>query len=496
MRILLVQPGSRLGEIGFHVAAQTEPLALETLAATLPDHDVQILDLRLEADLPGTLARFAPEVVAVTALTTEVYAAQAVLEAVKTHAAEIFTVVGGHHATLVPADFHRASVDAICLGEGDETFPALIAALAAGRAPEGVPGLVLRQRDGQFLQSPGVPIEVDLQRLRLPRRDLVLRYRPEYFLLYFQPDTSVATGRGCPFRCNFCSVAEFYRGRTSQMCPERVVAEVSAVQTDHITFMDDNFLMGHRRAGEIARRIEAAGIRHRYSMQCRSDSIVRHPEVMEQWARIGLHGVLLGLEGASDTLLAGVNKKSTVKANDEAIHILQANGIIVWGAFIIDPDWTADDFKLLEDYVATNNITHTQFTVLTPLPGTDLYRERRDQLLTDDYTCFDALHAVLPTKLPREEFYRHFAGLHGKPHIQANYDLVSEGRISLAEFKRGYRILKSLSQWENYTENDPILRSRPYCSRPASCPPKQPSTAPRNVAGALPVTAGLAGSGA
>ena len=89
MRILLVQPSIRRGEIGFHVAAQTEPLALETLAATLPDHDVEILDLRLEADLPGALARFAPEVVAVTALTTEVYAAQAVLDAVKAYSAEI-----------------------------------------------------------------------------------------------------------------------------------------------------------------------------------------------------------------------------------------------------------------------------------------------------------------------------------------------------------------------------------------------------------------------
>ena len=465
MRILLVQPGIRRGPIGFQVAAQNEPLALETLAGTLPDHDVEILDLRLEADLPGVLARFAPDVVGVTALTTEVYAAQAVLDAVKTHSPEIYTVIGGHHATLVPTDFHRPSVDAICLGEGDETFPALLAALAAGKDPRGVPGLILRQGDGPFLQSPGEPREVDLDRLPLPRRDLVARYRPEYFFLYFQPDTSVGTGRGCPYHCSFCSVAEFHRGRTSQMCPERVVAEISAVQTEHISFVDDNFLMGHRRAREIAQRIAAAGIQHRYSMQCRCDSIVRHPDVMEQWARIGLHGVLLGLEGVSDTLLASVNKKSTAKANGEAIRILQANGIIVWGAFIIDPDWSADDFKRLEDYVAANDITHTQFTVLTPLPGTDLYRERRHQLLTEDYTCFDALHAVLPTKLPREEFYRHFAGLHGKPNIQANYDLVSKGRISIAEFKRGYRILKSLSQWERYAENDPLLRSRAKANR-------------------------------
>ncbi len=394
---------------------------------------------------------------------------------VKAHAAEIFTVVGGHHATLVPADFHRSSVDAICLGEGDETFPALIAALAAGKGPGGVPGLIWRQRDGQFLQSPGVPIEVDLHHLPLPRRDLVLRYRPEYFFLYFQPDTSVATGRGCPFRCNFCSVAEFYRGRTSQMCPERVVAEVSAVQTDHITFMDDNFLMGHRRASEIARRIEAAGIRHRYSMQCRSDSIVRHPE---RDGAVGADRPARGAPGPRRRQRHDARQASTrrapLKANDEAIRILQANGIIVWGAFIIDPDWTADDFKLLEDYVAANNITHTQFTVLTPLPGTDLYRERRDQLLTDDYTCFDALHAVLPTKLPREEFYRHFAGLIGRPNIQANYDLVSEGRISVAEFKRGH-------------QDTQVARPMGKIHRERPDPPRPPLLIPLadNVAGAL-----------
>jgi radical SAM superfamily enzyme YgiQ (UPF0313 family) len=97
------------------------------------------------------LGRVATPFVGVTALTTEVYAAQAVLDAVKLHSQEIFTVVGGHHATLVPTDSYRPSVDAICLGEGDWIFPALIAALAAGHAPESVPGLLWRHRDGQFL---------------------------------------------------------------------------------------------------------------------------------------------------------------------------------------------------------------------------------------------------------------------------------------------------------------------------------------------------------
>ena len=123
--------------------------------------------------------------------------------------------------------------------------------------------------------------------------------------------TSVATGRGCPYRCNFCSVWTFYGGRTRQMSARRAVDEVATIDTDHITFVDDNFLMNHRRENEIADRILSAGIRKRFSMECRVDSIVRHPELVAKWVEAGLYAVLLGLEGASDATLQSVNKKTT-----------------------------------------------------------------------------------------------------------------------------------------------------------------------------------------
>ena len=59
----------------------------------------------------------------------------------------------------------------------------------------------------------------------------------------------MATGRGCPYRCSFCSVWEFYDGRTRMMCPQRVLEELRTVSTDHITFVDDNFLLNAKREG-------------------------------------------------------------------------------------------------------------------------------------------------------------------------------------------------------------------------------------------------------
>jgi len=152
-----------------------------------------------------------------------------------------------------------------------------------------------------------------------------------------------------------------------------------------------------------------------------------------------------------------VNKSNKLSVNDEAIRILKDNGVIIWGAFIVDPMWDVDDFKQLRDYVHEKEITHTQFTVLTPLVGTQLYREKFNDLLTYDYTCYDTLHAVTPTKLPREEFYKQFADMYKQHDVGPYYDLVRDGKLTIDDCKRGKRMLDAMSHWEYYLDKDPIL---------------------------------------
>lgn len=461
MRILFVQPNFKSSIGGFRLAAMPEPLGLEMVAATVNEHDLKLLDMRLDGDLDGALRSFEPDLVAVTALTTEVYAAQDVLVSVKRHNPDIFTVVGGHHVTLLPNDFFLPQVDAIILGEGESVFAAMVRAIDAGRRLEHVPGVIYRDDKGFFIRTRGTPPAIDIDALPLPRRDLTQAYRSDYFFLFDQGDYSVVTSRGCPYRCNFCSVWTFYDGKTRQMAPRRVLNELSAIDAPHVTFVDDNFLMNHKREHAIADMIEAEGVRMRYSMECRTDSIVRHPELVEKWAKLGLYAVLLGLEGADDKSLASVNKKNTSSVNNEAIRILQDLGIIIWGAFIVDPDWTADDFKKLREYVDQHQITHTQFTILTPLPGTELHRQRFDSLLTHDYRSFDALHAVVPTRLPREEFYQHFAELYRQTGFGPYIQLVREGKLTIDDCKKGKRLLDAMSDWNCYLEQDPLLGRTP-----------------------------------
>ncbi|MCU0917602.1 MAG: B12-binding domain-containing radical SAM protein [Planctomycetes bacterium] len=459
MRILLVQPDAP-ATVGFRTVALPEPLHLEMVAALVPEHDVRILDMRLDNDLEAVLRNFGPQLVAVTALTPEVCAAQQVLQQVKSFSAEIFTVVGGHHATLVPKDFFLPQVDAVALGEAEVMFRELVAAVANRQDLHGVSSIFCRNDDGVFVRNTLSERHVNLGELPLPRRDLTKDYRSEYFFLFDKPDTSVATSRGCPFRCKFCSVHEFYHGSINQMTPARVLAEILAVSSDHITFVDDNFLMNRQREDALADLVKSHGVRKRFSMECRTDSIVRHPELVEKWVNIGLYAVLLGLEGGNDKMLKDVNKSCSLQTNDQAIRILQHNGVIIWGAFIVDPVWTDDDFQQLRDYVSRREITHAQFTILTPLPGTQLYRDRREELLTDDYACFDTLHAVLSTRLPRERFYQNFADLYRQRNLGPYYELVQAGKMTIEDCRRGKAMLDALARWERYAENDPILGHR------------------------------------
>ena len=456
VRVLLVQPDLSQ-TVGFRAVALPEPLHLEMAAAMIPQHEASILDMRLDDNLEAALRAFEPEMVAVTALTPEVYAAQRVLQRVKSFSAEIFTVVGGHHATLLPNDFFLPQVDAVAMGQAELVFAELVQAVASRHGLAAVPNVAWQNPDGVFVRNHRSEDRVDLSHLPMPRRDLTESYRNEYFFLFDKPDTSVATSRGCPFRCKFCSVHEFYQGAIHQMPPQRVLSEIDTIATDHITIVDDNFLMNHRREDTIADMIRTEGIRKRFSMECRTDSIARHPELVAKWVDIGLYAVLLGLEGGCDETLKNVNKSCSIDTNNQAIKILQDNGVIIWGAFIVDPDWTDDDFKRLGDYVGDKEITHTQFTVLTPLPGTQLYRDRHADLLTDDYSCFDTLHAVLPTRLPREKFYQNFAGLYRQRNLGPYYDLVRAGKMTIEDCKQGKRMLDALSDWERYIEKDPIL---------------------------------------
>lgn len=413
MKILLIEPAKAPSTIGGEDVFLYEPLALEYVAAGVAkDHDVRILDLRLEKDLQNVLADFCPNVVGITAYTVHVNIVRRLFEQIKRWNLRVLTVVGGHHATVAPEDFLSPFIDLIVIGEGVFVFKEIIARFERGERFDGIPGIAFAK--GDSLVRTDSQAAVDLDAFPFPDRRLTAKYREHYYSEYMKPLASIRTSKGCPYRCNFCALWKLTGGRYFKRKPEKVVEELAGLDEEFVFFADDESLIDSSRMKELAALIRDAGIRKRYFLYGRSDTIARNPELLEMWRDVGLERVFVGLEFFRDKDLNDIRKGSTLSDNKKAVEVLQGLGIEIYASFIVRPEFNEADFTAFGQYCRNLGLSFATFAVLTPLPGTDFYEEVKSQLITHNYDYFDFIHTLLPTALPLKEFYEEYYQLYRK----------------------------------------------------------------------------------
>jgi radical SAM superfamily enzyme YgiQ (UPF0313 family) len=300
-----------------------EPIGLELVAASLNlEHEVRILDMRLEPGLCQELATFKPDAVGVPAsFTSDVYNTYQVLDIVREHDRRIFTFVGGVHATMMPSDF-REKADAVVLGEGEVGAPELLRCREDGRPLDNVSGLAFR-RGAEWIQTPDRPLMRDLKEGPLPAHFLTAKYLPHYFMASRRPCALVETARGCPYRCNFCSVTRFFGHSYRPRSPQRVVEELKQIKCEEVFITDDNALASPAHAESLAEEIKKSGLRKRYMIQVRADSAVEHRNLLLKWKEVGLEGVFIGFESITQKGLDDLSKHLKVDYVERSIETLQ-----------------------------------------------------------------------------------------------------------------------------------------------------------------------------
>lgn len=409
MRVLLVRPPVPRDTIGLKHLMVCEPLELEYVAAGLgADHDVEILDLLLERGLERQLRAFQPDVVGTSCYITGVDEARRVCRAAKRWNPRVHTVVGGVHAACVPEDFADPAVDVIVQGDGTTLLPQVLRALEAGRPLAQVPQLALP--DGRGGVVPGVrgPYMPHPDTLPLPRRDLTAHLRHRYFYVYHAPLALLKTTWGCWYDCNFCYNARITGGQAHVRSPESIVRELAAIREPEVYIVDDIFLINRRRLAGIAALVREHGIRKRYLCFARADFIAENEDVIAEWAELGLSGVLVGLEAATDAELASMAKRSSVQYNREAVAVLRRNGVDPYGSLIPGPDYEPADWARLERFIEETGLYYLNISPLTPLPGTPVWEAERERITVPRarHALWDLSHVVLPTRMPLRDYYR------------------------------------------------------------------------------------------
>jgi hopanoid C-3 methylase len=412
MNVLLLRPDPGNERFGLGPFFRVEPLGLEYVAAALSGagHESHIVDLRFGHRVGSWVRRTRPRLVGISCMHALEY--ERVLEAareVRRAAPEAFILVGGHAAAAFPGPLESSEVDAICADDGEEVVPAVADALAAGRPLTDVPGLRLPGAGGWTSTRP-LEDRTGLDAVPMPARDLVERDRKQYHCLLFRPVWLVETARGCPFRCSFCSVWQLY-GRSFRERSIGAVVDDMASVGDAVFIADDLFWNHAERSRELARALKARGVKKRWILvQTRTDVVCRNADLLEEWRPIAKDfDIFFGLEAASDAGLAGVTKDTGVSASVESARISRSMGYGVTGNFLVDPDWDEEQFRELWDFVAAHGFQRAGYTILTPLPGTELFQKLAPVLEGQPWFKYDMHHVLWEPRLGAKRFFELYA---------------------------------------------------------------------------------------
>jgi len=403
MRVFCVHPGPLTYA---QIFLRLEPIGLELVAAAARQagHSVRLLDLQVENQRAyfRTIERWGPDVVAFGCnYLANVPEIVDLAKATKARFPEIFICVGGHSASFTAAamiEHSAGAIDCVLKGEGEATMPLLLAAIEAGAAITAVPGAVTAGGAGP---APAFVHSLDEV---MPARDL-LRHRRKYFVGILDPCASVEFSRGCPWDCSFCSAWTFYGRSYRLVSPEHVIEDLRRIREPGIFVVDDVAFVHERHAMELGEAVARAGINKRYYLETRGDVLLRNKEVFRFWKTLGLQYIFIGLEAIDEDGLKRYRKRTSLGRNFEALEFARSLGLIVAINLIADPDWDHERFRIVREWgLEVPEVVN--LSVNTPYPGTESWLTEERALTSRDYRLYDIAHAVLPTRLPRVEFYQ------------------------------------------------------------------------------------------
>lgn len=376
MKVVLISPKGPLyrtrGGI-FRKSLRYQPLTLTTLAALAPpemeiefrliDEGIDEVPCDLDADLVG-----------LTVLTGS--ANRAYELSAHFRACGIKTVLGGPHVTLMPLEA-QLHADAICVGYAERSWPQLLRDFAQSR---------MKPRYDQ-----GADFKLD--NLPFARRDLLDSRR------YLTQAVFEAT-RACAHECEFCVSPTAWGRRQFQKPIDHVIEDIRRVGQRKILFIDLNLISDRDYARDLFTALVPLKIRW---FGLSTSLIGRDHKLMELMARSGCTGLLIGFETISRGGLATIRKKfNDPERYLDLINDLHRLRIAIQGCFVFGNDGDDRDvFDRTADFVIEAGIDLPRFAVLTPFPGTPLYRrlEAEGRILTRNWDLYDAQHVVFQPKL-------------------------------------------------------------------------------------------------
>jgi anaerobic magnesium-protoporphyrin IX monomethyl ester cyclase len=443
MDVLLIQPPV---EDFYQTAVRTQPLGLACLAGALREHNhsVSILDCQQpgkkhQLPLPAAfscmnrfytsgdispfrlygryshfgiswnevkerIAEMAPQAVGISCqFTPYVDETLKTAEIVKNISSEIPVIVGGAHASALPAEVLKSPyIDYVIIGEGEQTLPELIDCLAEGRDSSHMRGIAFKS-SGEVAINPRGEFIDNLDILPLPARDLL---EPSWYGVGKAACAMLLTSRGCPQRCSYCSVHQVMGSRLRCRAPEHVLAEIkNCHERFGITAFDiedDNFTFIRERALQILNGIAQDFGENRLRLFAMNglSLISLDPELLQAMKRAGFERLDLSLGSSSHELNQRMDRPADAVRADAALQEAARLGLPVTTYIILGmPDHRLED---MIDSICYLLVRPSMLgpSIFYPSPGTRTYDAVKQAGLCDVTQYKKLRSSVFPVETP------------------------------------------------------------------------------------------------
>lgn len=339
-------------------------------------HDVDMSEV-LSADL-----------VAISAITSTAPQSYRLADTVR--AAGRIAVLGGTHVSFLPEE-GLEHADFVVRGEGEFAFQELVDAIQAGEGFEKIQNLSYLA-DGRVVNNPERAKIANLDVNPIPDYRLITGWKPGGVI-------SVATSRGCPFSCTFCSVPGMYGHAFRTHSIGRVLEELESHRGNMYTFFaDDIFTANKKRVKELLRGMIDRDLTPEWGAQVRTET-VDDPELLQLMRDSNCFNVYVGFESINPRTLKLFQKKQDVAKIERSIERFHAHKIRIHGMFVVGSD--EDEVETLDataEFALKHDIDSIQFMILTPIPGSPdwegIYAKGEKYVLDHNWSLYDGHHVV------------------------------------------------------------------------------------------------------
>jgi magnesium-protoporphyrin IX monomethyl ester (oxidative) cyclase len=428
-KILLISPNLKGVKGGVN---RIQPsLGIGYLAAVLEQkgHDVYVRDTALEGynrevplenkrmvqigeseeSIADYVSNLKPDIVGISVLFSNLAEhAHTIANIVKKIDRSIKVILGGNHITNMVYDYIFAktsgnedyhseenlldltdkNIDLAMIGESDFQFPKLVEALAAGSDYRGIEGVVFR--DGQKIMVAETKTSKRFDILKLPHPARHLMNMEKYFKVGLFHSTqshskrvlNVMASRGCPEKCMFCTTPNMWghniRWRQPYDIYEEIKNGIEKYNIGEVQFEDDSLTANISHLISLCELIKPLhipwctpnGIKINYHLG-------RQPEMFQRMKDAGCYQVTLGCESGVQRVLDDIIKKNLrLEQIQPAIRNAKKAGLIVHTFWIVGyPGETRGEMEETIKFAAQSGADSFSVAILTPLPGTPIYRK-------------------------------------------------------------------------------------------------------------------------